>query len=274
MTIKRRSILTTSAGALGLLGVGGAGLIVTDGKADQNGSVPRGSDFPKLPIGMNLAGIADWEPGFPFKNLFLGARPWLTRNLDGSGPFDTKSQDAFQFDDDGYPLQVPVSAAGMSIPQTVFTYVPNNRKPGRYVLLYDGEGEIDGLAATKVISRKPGRLTLQMSHDGKLGEAVVIKRSKLGNHVRNIRLVAAEHESSNLADDPFLPEFLDFCRPFHCLRFMDWASTNNSTEEHWKNRKASQLLHNGRRQQAIQKLSGVLPRRHSSSNFQAAWRSS
>lgn len=237
MVLDRRSLIIGSASGAGLFTLGLAGLGAQTGSGGAQGPVPRGEAFPKLPIGMNLAGISDWEPGFPFKNLFFGARPWLTRNLSGRGPHDTKAETAFQYDDDGYPLQVPVASPGAAEPQTVFTYIPNVRKPGKYVLLYDGEGEIDGLAATKVISRKPGRLMLQMSHDRKLYEAVVIKRSKLGNHVRNIRLVAAEHEASNLADDPFLPEFLDFCRPFHCLRFMDWAATNNSTEEHWKNRK-------------------------------------
>lgn len=237
MRLNRRSLLIGSASGAGMAALGLAGLWTGGFTSSAVEPLPRDESFPKLPIGMNLAGIADWEPGFPFKNLFLGARPWLTRNLSGSGAHDTKTQSAFQYDDDGYPLQVPVTAPGAAEPQTVFTYVPNVRKPGRYVLLYDGEGEIDGLAATKVISRKPGRLMLLMAHNSKLYEAVVIKRSKLGDHVRNIRLVAAEHESSNLAEDPFLPEFMDFCRPFHCLRFMDWAGTNNSTEEHWNNRK-------------------------------------
>lgn len=239
MRLDRRSLLIGSASGAGIAALGLAGLWTGGFTSSAVEPLPRDESFPKLPIGMNLAGIADWEPGFPFKNLFLGARPWLTRNLSGSGAHDTKMQAAFNYDDDGYPLQVPVAAPGAAEPQTVFTYVPNVRKPGRYVLLYEGDGDIDGLAATKVISRKPGRLMLQMTHTAKLYEAVVIKRSKLGDHVRNIRLVAAEHEVSNLADDPFLPEFLDFCRPFHALRFMDWASTNNSTEEHWKDRKRS-----------------------------------
>ncbi|MGQ3100394.1 MAG: hypothetical protein ACT6Q5_03595 [Sphingopyxis solisilvae] len=237
MGIDRRSLLIGSASGAGVAALGLMGLAT--GHFDSGAVEPlaRDESFPKLPIGMNLAGISDWETGFPFKNLFWGARPWLTRNLSGSGPHDTRTQIFFQYDNDGYPLQVPVAAPGFAEPQTVFTYVPNVRKAGRYILLYDGEGEIDALAATKVISRKPGRLSLQMKHDRKLHEAVVIKRSKLGNHVRNIRLVAAEHEFSNLADNPFLPEFLEFCRPFHCLRFMDFASTNNSTEEYWQDRK-------------------------------------
>ncbi len=217
---------------------GGIGLWARNGLASLAMPVARDDSFPKLPIGMNLAGIADWEPGFPFKNLFLGARPWLTRNLSGDGPHDTKAQASFEYDEDGYPLEVPVVAVGLSELQTVFTYVPNVMKPGRYVLLYDGEGEIEGLASTRVIKRGPKRLVLQMSHGTTGGgEAVLIKRSKRGNHVRNIRLVAESHEGGNLEQDPFLPEFLDFCRPFHCLRFMDWGGTNNSLQGQWSDRK-------------------------------------
>lgn len=236
MGISRRSLIIGSASGAGVftLGLAGLGAKVLSDNSPQ--PVPRNETFPKLPIGMNLAGIRDWEPGFPFKNLFLGARPWLTRNFNGAGPHDTQAQEAFLYDDDGYPLQVPIAAPGLAQSQTVFTYVPNVRKAGKYVLLYEGEGEIEGIAETKVVAHKPGRLVLQMSH-GKNAEGIAIKRSKLGNHVRNIRLVALEHETSDLVKDPFLPEFLNFCRPFHCLRFMDWGQTNNSIEEHWKDRK-------------------------------------
>lgn len=237
MRLDRRSLLLGSVSGVGIFSLGLSGLWAETTMKGRIGAVPRDESFPKLPIGMNLAGIADWEPGFPFKNLFLGARPWITRNLSGAGPHNTGTQDAFQYDADGYPLQIPVAAPGHAEPQAVFTYVPNVRKPGRYVLLHDGEGDIEGLGPTKLVRRNSGRLIMYMAHRPGQLEAIIIKRSKLGNHVRNIRLVAEEHEASDLTVDPFLPEFLDFCRPFHCLRFMDWAGTNNSTEEHWRNRK-------------------------------------
>jgi hypothetical protein len=238
VNIGRRRLLTSTASGALLLGLGSAAFLAKGVTPPSAPPVPRGSAFPKLPIGMNLAGIADWETGFPFRNLFWGARAWETRNLDGTGPVNTKTQAAFQFDADGYPLQVPVLAPGFAQPQTVFTFLPNCRKPGNYILLYDGEGDIEGLAATKLISKAPGRIVLHMSHTGVRLEAIVIQRSKLGNHIRNIRLIAEEDEQVNLQESPFLPEFLDFCRPFHCLRFMDWAATNNSTEEKWENRKS------------------------------------
>jgi hypothetical protein len=235
--IDRRLWLAGSASSAALLGVWGSAFVTRDSAAPAIGADDQRSAFPTLPIGMNLAGIADWEPGFPFRNLFWGARPWITRNFDGSGPHNTNKLAAFAFDGDGYPMQVPVSAAGVEQPQTVFTYLPNCRTRGTYVLLYDGEGDIEGLSSTRVLSKKPGRILLQMAHSADGPEAIVIKRSKAGNHIRNIRIVSKDEEHIDLDASPFLPEFLDFCRPFHCLRFMDWASTNNSIEERWENRK-------------------------------------
>ena len=186
---------------------------------------------------MNLTAINDWSPGFPFRNLMWGARAWETRNADGSGPWNTGTRDYFRYDEDGYPLESPIQAPGTPDPQAPFTLLPNVCKPGKYVLLHDGEGAFSSLMGTRILSSKPGRVLLQMTHRRGLVEGIVIKRSTLGNHVRNIRIVALEDESSDISRNPFLTEFLDFCRPFHALRFMDWAVTNGSMEEKWSGRK-------------------------------------
>lgn len=237
MAWDRRTVLATSASGMGLVSLGGMGLWAANRDNPQVGPLPRGDSFPSLPIGMNLANIADWEPGFPFRNLFLGARPWLTRNLSGKGQFNTSAQEYFRYDPDGYPLEVPVNAAGIGEPQTVFTFLPQPRKSGRHVLLYDGNGEIDGLFSVKVLKRRPGRLLLQLTAGDENKQAIVIKRSDPSNHVRNLRLVPEDEEAIDLAADPFIPEFLEFCRPFHCLRFMEWGKTNNSLQENWSDRK-------------------------------------
>ena len=235
MEIDRRSLMVASAAGAGVLTAGLGSLWAAT--RDEPVPVPRGDRFPKLPIGMNLAGVADWATGYPFRNLFWGARPWITKNLSGEGPFETKVPEAFRFDENGYPLQVPVRSPGLAEPQTVATLVPNSRPSGIYILLYDGEGEIGSAMSTEILSSEPGRVTLRMRNEEGGYEGIVIKRSKYGNHVRNIRLVAEADEHVDLDRDPFLPEFLDFCRPFHCLRFMDWGGTNNSIEEHWRDRK-------------------------------------
>ncbi len=228
--VTRRQILS-GAKQLGLLAASSAAL-----------PFPAGATAPQpknlLPIGMNLSGIADWEPGFPFNNLMWGARPWMSRNVSGEGPWQTELTQYVELDENGYPLEIPFSAPGAARPQHVFTIVPNVMKPGKYVLLFEGEGTIAAAGASRIVSIKPGRIELMMAHrsDDDSIEEIQIRASKRGNHIRNMRLVAAEHEHLNLKETPFRPELLDYCKPWHCLRFMDWLATNHSRNVTWSRR--------------------------------------
>ncbi|MGL1386132.1 hypothetical protein ACSTJO_00120, partial [Vibrio parahaemolyticus] len=67
-------------------------------------------------------------------------------------------------------------------------------------------------------------------------EEIAIRRSVRGNHIRNIRVVPIQHETVDLNREPFLPEFLAFCKGWHCLRFMDLLGTNNSIDQAWARR--------------------------------------
>lgn len=188
-------------------------------------------------MAMNLAGIADWEPGFPFINLMWGARMWMTRNQTPGGPWNTEQIAHCEFDENGYPLEVPFSAPDQQDFQEVFTLIPNRVPPGEYVILFEGEGEFGGVMGTRIIEQGKGRATIELTGGKDTVQGIAIKSSAKGNHLRNIRIVARQYESADLAADPFLPEFLQFCEPFHALRFMDWATTNNSYEREWANRK-------------------------------------
>jgi len=46
-------------------------------------------------------------------------------------------------DENGYPLEVPFNVEGMSKPQDVHLYLPKYYPTGRYVVLWDGDGELD-----------------------------------------------------------------------------------------------------------------------------------
>ncbi|MFQ3670157.1 MAG: hypothetical protein SNJ84_01715 [Verrucomicrobiia bacterium] len=197
------------------------------------------SEKPKLPIGMNLAGIADYEPGFPFKNLMWGARPWLTRNLTEGGPFNTELASKFEYDENGYPLEVPFQPEGADQPQLVFTIIPNVTEPGEYVVLYEGDGEIVAAMGTRVVSSEPGRVVLNLANRGagEGYEGITIRRSTRGDHIRNIRIVRVEDEKADLEANPFREDFLEYVRLWPVVRFMDWAVTNNSLEKEWAGRK-------------------------------------
>ncbi len=192
--------------------------------------------LPRMPIGMNLSGISDWGPGFPFKNLMWGARLWMTANVRGPGPWDTEKLMQIPLDENGYPLELPFTVPDLDVPQVVRTILPNRMTPGEYVLLYDGEGDFRGLQGTSIVSQSPGRVVLRMTH-GKHLEGFYITRSVRGNHVRNVRILALADEHADLAANPFRDDFIEFCRPFHNIRYMNWSTTNFSLERDWERRK-------------------------------------
>lgn len=191
----------------------------------------------KLPIGMNLTVVSDWSDGFPFKNLMWGARSWVTRNADGSGPFETHAETQVALDGDGYPLEIPFTPAGATQSQVVFTIIPNRTEAGRYVVLYDGEGDIRGAMETKTISSAPGRVVLELGGNVNRYEGIAVTRSVKGRHVHNIRILRECDEKADLKANPFRDDFLLYCRQWHALRFMEWAQTNNSLEKEWSGRK-------------------------------------
>ncbi len=201
-------------------------------------SLLAADEVPKIPIGMNLSAVNDWTPGFPFKNLMWSARAWQTRNSDGTGPFNTELAGKIPLDENGYPLELPYTPEGEN-EQVVFTIINNLTEPGEYVLLYDGQGDIGPAMTTRIVSSEPGRVILELK-GGNFGagyEGFSILRSEKGDHIRNIRILRLEDEKADLAANPFRDDFLEYCKQWHVLRFMDWQATNNSLEDEWKDRK-------------------------------------
>lgn len=241
MLIPRKAVLRTRClGRRDLLaGVAAlAGGTLLSRRLGNAHALPQVDPDLKLPIGMNLAGIADWEAGFPFRNVMWGARVWLTRNASGRGPWSTDLVGRAPLDSDGYPREVPFTVDGADEPQIVFTILPNSLVKGRYVLLFDGDGEFWASGGTKIVGRAPGRILLGMTHSGgELVEEIGIKRSARENPIRNIRIVHLEDEHIDLRADPFRPEFIDYCQPWHALRFMDWLGTNHSINRSWSQRR-------------------------------------
>lgn len=235
MTMTRRTLLAgvgTTAPALFL-----AGCDQAEGNTWPGPNIPTGN-LPRLPIGMNLSPISDYSPGFPFRNLMLGARPWQSCNADDLVPRDTAQAPFFAYDADGYPSEVPLRGPGDNgRAQQLFTLLPNVLQPGRYILHHDGEGEFGAFAGTRILTAGPGRVVLDMTHREGLAEGLIIRRSHRDNPLRNIRILAQDDDPATLGRQPFRPDMLEFCRPFKALRFMDWLSINNSIERDWGGRR-------------------------------------
>lgn len=198
------------------------------------------SDACRLQIGINLAGPADYGTEWPFVNIMKYTRTWTTHNNQwvsgGQNPWDTDVLDQIPLDPDGYPLSLPVMVPGTEAPQVVRAIWANSDDLplGRYVILYDGEGQISLWGALSEVSNVPGRVEFDLNHNFDI-ITMSIMESKAGNHVRNIRVLLPGTEPT-YQTEPFSAEWLEKLAPFKSIRFMDWGYTNNSTMREWADR--------------------------------------
>jgi len=199
-----------------------------------------------MAVGMNLSSVTYWTRGLPFVDIMKTAMPWVTQNahnvLKGKNPWDTRVLDSIPLDTNGYPLSLPVEVEGTQAPQIVATLMCRDiegRYPaGRYVCLYEGEGQIEFHFDARVASVSPGRIEIDVtpSSDGR-GILMKIVRSQRENHIRNIRVIMPGFEEAS-ETQPFNPIFVDGLRPFTIVRFMCWQRTNDSCEKTWDQRTA------------------------------------
>lgn len=195
-----------------------------------------------MDMGINLAGAVDYGSEWPFVNIYKYSRMWITHNHpDWTGgvpwdPWDTQLSNQIPMDENGYPTHVPFAVSNGDTAQVVRTVWANTFQlpEGEYVLLYDGEGEIDFWGDAQITSSQPGRITMQLTHDGGL-MAMELMESQLGNHVRNIRLLLPGTEET-YETQAWTQEWLDKLEPFKTLRFMDWGLTNGSELRNWEDR--------------------------------------
>jgi len=111
----------------------------------------------------------------------------------------------------------------------------NEYPSGRYIILYDGEGEIKPNQLTaNVVRHENGRLEVDI--DGKQGMfAVEIISTNPQNYIRNIRVIMPGYESK-YTENPWHPDFLCRWSGVTCIRLMDMMRTNNSNQITWQDR--------------------------------------
>ena len=89
-------------------------------------------------LGMNLSGIADWNTELPFFDVFRMSRPWVSQRKGagwGQGP-------KLDLDEHGWVKRLEPDCWA----ETLMCTIEGGHYPsGEYIVLYDGEGEIDFL---------------------------------------------------------------------------------------------------------------------------------
>ncbi len=190
-----------------------------------------------LPIGMNITNAVYHTPMnlLIFTDMMKHMSNWVYQDADfAPGGEDVPPTDP-GFDEDGYPVEIPMTPPGYSAPQTVHAIVPGHFPPGRYILTYDGDGDFHWYGGgsvvgsiVEVVSSQPGRIVLQYAPKSESGNWAImwITRSTRGNHVRNIQIIPEELEGSYDPAQPFRPEFLNAVNHLSAVRFMTWMSCN------------------------------------------------
>jgi hypothetical protein len=193
---------------------------------------------PRVPLGVNLSGVSYFASALPFVDAMRMADPFLSTNATSApdNPWDTELADQIPRDPNGYPLEIPFTVPGRAIPQMLRASVVSTIYPGRYTLLYEGDGELEFPASpVTVVSSAKGRVELDVQALPERSIFVAIRRSRRGDHVRNIRLLLPGFADS-YARQVFHPTFLARLQGVSTLRFMDWGQTNNSKLERWPDR--------------------------------------
>ncbi len=200
-------------------------------------------------LGTNLSGIAPWSSQLPFVNHFKSAKTWITQcskrdDPDCQGEWDTEEENLLDLDQNGWVKSLPTpedTPKYTRVTATLFNGIANYYRGGQYIVLYDGEGQIEyGLGAKyNQAASSPGRDIIEVDPSKKNGIMLTITTTdpnKTGNYIRNIRVIHSEDENLYQRGEIFNPAFIEKTKRFRSVRFMDWMQTNHSQQKEWQNR--------------------------------------
>lgn len=195
--------------------------------AGQAQSVAPQPRIAGAPLGVNLSWWTSFHPEWVFVDAFKGASEWVSQRPVG-GPWDTGEPIART--PDGYPARFnanQVAAVAM------FKSLSGRYPGGRYVILWDGDGDLEVKEDATIVSRNGNRIEADVTPN----EAIVLRilRTNPSDPVRNVRVILPGFEVT-YRTRPFHPRFLANWRGFKTLRFMDWMRTNGSLQSSWANR--------------------------------------
>ncbi|KXZ45525.1 hypothetical protein GPECTOR_53g111 [Gonium pectorale] len=222
-------------------------------------AAPAGTAFVPRPnrgslVGVNAGGLAYWSTEWTWVDVMKGSSRWMTANAADTAlenPWDTGV--ALDLRPDGYPARLPPgTVAHKLLIRNVLLHV----WPGRYVVLYDGDGRLDFGFDAKVLSRAKGRMEVLLrptadlacaatyvAYCGDNGMHLVLTATNPANPLRNIRILPSGAGASASAGGagaggvwegrasraPFHPWYLRSLSRYRTIRFMPWAGTNTNT---------------------------------------------
>ncbi len=175
------------------------------------------------PLGLNLSHVVDYSSEMPFVDVFMHSRRWISQAVGkrwGTGP-------ELELTEQGWIRRLQPGQYA-----TALMCWAGGNPQGRYICLYQGKGEID-FKGVRVVRRSPGRIELEVAQDGRI--MLNLLKTDPNDPVRDIHVIMPGFEDK-WQKDPFYPHFVNRCRQFRVIRFMDWMETNGSEIREWSQR--------------------------------------
>ena len=144
-------------------------------------------------LGMNSSFVQEWTPNQPFLNLFKLARPWTTSTFYDPDDLDHwNTGGSFPVDDHGWPTAIPEDADYDFIRTELFIGDETVNESGRYVIKWDGEGEIRLQGGVAIIPEESvaGRLVVQVDAEDNLQFQIhSTDPNGTNDYIRNVQVV-------------------------------------------------------------------------------------
>jgi len=180
-------------------------------------------------LGLGLAGVNDWSPQQPFLDVIKTARPWVGHLPGQWGGWDQVQLAAGGYlDAQGWPIAIPPDLTGITTLILTDLAPDAGAVAGRYLLSYQGNGNLAVEGRANVISSAPARIIFDYS-PGEGAVLLTLTAIDPANPIRNITVVREDHAAALAAGAIFNPDWLARIRGVKLIRFMDWMATNNST---------------------------------------------
>lgn len=190
-------------------------------------------------LGVGLEGIADWSSQQPFLDVMKTARPWVAhlKGREDSWEHDDLARAGY-LDENGWPTAMPPEVR--VITTAILTGMPQDAvsSAGRYRLTYRGEGKLTFWGTLPRIEYGDGEIWFRTDPRSDIVVLTIEETDPngTGDYIRDIVVVHEDRIALHDAGETFNPLWLKLIADFRLLRFMDWMSTNNSTQKVWADR--------------------------------------
>jgi hypothetical protein len=189
-------------------------------------------------VSWSLASLNDRNPASPFLDIARLMRPFTGVDGDGKTVLNAEALAAGgHLDPNGYPLRVPRGVAGLRTTWDWQRGPEAAARAGIYILTYEGSGAIKLGGAARIHAETKGRIVFENKRGTRFWlEIAATDPAGMGDHIRSLSIVRAEHAALEAAGAIFDPGWLMLVQGARELRFVEWMRTNGSTEVSWQDR--------------------------------------